>query len=152
MDYNFKSMSDNDVLILIKEATRELDRRAVINNAESHLINITSQVYNAKGGDGQEWSQPSGAHDAYPIEAIVMHNKKTWSSLISGNAFEPGVSGWREVVEEGVVSDFVQPTGSHDAYALGDRVRFEGEVYESLLNANVWSPTAYPRGWKLILD
>lgn len=46
-----------------------------------------------------------------------------------------------------------QPTGAHDAYKIGDRVHFPaitGSVYESLINANVWSPTVYPAGWKVI--
>lgn len=45
---------------------------------------------------------------------------------------------------------WVQPSGAHDAYALGDRVSFNGKNYESLINANVWSPSAYPDGWKEI--
>lgn len=43
-----------------------------------------------------------------------------------------------------------QPTGGHDAYQIGDRVSFEGSDYESVIDANVWSPTAYPAGWKQI--
>lgn len=50
----------------------------------------------------------------------------------------------------GVIPDWVQPTGAHDAYNIGDRVTFNGQVYESLINANVWSPTDYPQGWQLI--
>lgn len=46
--------------------------------------------------------------------------------------------------------EWVQPTGGHDAYNTGDRVTFEGQVYESLIGANVWSPTGYPAGWTLI--
>jgi hypothetical protein len=45
---------------------------------------------------------------------------------------------------------WVQPVGSHDAYNIGDRVTFEGSNYESLINGNVWSPTAYPQGWQQI--
>lgn len=44
-----------------------------------------------------------------------------------------------------------QPTGAHDAYQIGDRVHFptiNDPVYESLINANVWSPTIYPQGWR----
>ena len=44
--------------------------------------------------------------------------------------------------------DFVQPTGSHDAYNKGDKVTFEGKHYESLIDGNVWSPKDYPQGWK----
>ena len=46
--------------------------------------------------------------------------------------------------------EWAQPTGSHDAYNTGDRVLFEGKTYESLIDANVWSPTSYPQGWKEI--
>lgn len=38
----------------------------------------------------------------------------------------------------------------HDAYNTGDRMTFEGAVYESLIDANVHSPAAYPAGWQLI--
>ena len=52
--------------------------------------------------------------------------------------------------EENAVPEWIQPQGSHDAYNTGDRVMFEGGVYESLIDANTWSPTAYPAGWQLI--
>ena len=51
------------------------------------------------------------------------------------------------------ILDFVQPTGAQDAYQTGNQVYFpagSGIVYESLIDANVWSPTGYPVGWKLI--
>ena len=51
----------------------------------------------------------------------------------------------------GVIPDWVQPTGAHDAYQMGDKVRFEGKIYESLINANVWSPTVYPAGWQEVV-
>lgn len=50
----------------------------------------------------------------------------------------------------GQVAEWVQPTGAQDAYNTGDRVLFNGSTYESLINANTWSPTAYPAGWQLI--
>ena len=55
---------------------------------------------------------------------------------------------WLKVAPAGVIPDFVQPTGAHDAYKIGDKVKFNGKTYESLINANVYSPLAYPRGWK----
>ena len=48
---------------------------------------------------------------------------------------------------------WVQPTGAHDAYQIGDRVHFpdaDSPVYESLIANNAWSPSAYPQGWQLI--
>lgn len=43
--------------------------------------------------------------------------------------------------------EWVQPTGSQDAYMTGDKVTFEGEHYISLIDNNVWSPKDYPQGW-----
>ena len=53
-------------------------------------------------------------------------------------------------VGEGEYPEWVQPTGSQDAYNKGDKVTFEGKHYESLIDGNVWSPSAYPQGWKEI--
>ena len=44
--------------------------------------------------------------------------------------------------------EFVQPTGAHDAYNKGDKMTFEGKHYISLMDGNVYSPTAYPAGWQ----
>jgi hypothetical protein len=45
--------------------------------------------------------------------------------------------------------EFVQPTGSHDAYMTGDKVTFCGLRYVSLIDYNTYSPVAYPAGWQL---
>lgn len=50
----------------------------------------------------------------------------------------------------GVIPEWVQPTGAHDAYNTGDRVLFGGQIYESIIDANVWSPADYPAGWQLV--
>lgn len=47
-----------------------------------------------------------------------------------------------------------QPGGAYDAYNVGDRVLYpdaSGKVYESTINGNVWSPDAYPQGWKEVV-
>ena len=48
--------------------------------------------------------------------------------------------------------DFVQPTGAHDAYQTGDIVKYNGQLYESTIDNNVWSPDTYPQGWKLYTE
>lgn len=45
--------------------------------------------------------------------------------------------------------EFVQPTGAHDAYMIGDKVTFNGQHYTSIIDNNVYSPAAYPAGWRL---
>jgi hypothetical protein len=59
---------------------------------------------------------------------------------------------WKEVQGE-EIPVWVQPTGAHDAYNIGARVHYPtitDPIYESLINGNVWSPVAYPSGWRLV--
>ncbi|MGB4589494.1 MAG: carbohydrate-binding protein [Clostridiaceae bacterium] len=58
---------------------------------------------------------------------------------------------FKVIQPEGVNPDWVQPTGAHDAYDLGEKIVFFGKTYESLISSNTYSPTAYPAGWKLIV-
>ena len=112
-----------------------------------------------------KWVQPCGATDAYNKGDIVDYNDVKYISTIDANVWAPDVYGWK-VYDDGStdpvepdtpstdddIKDFVQPTGSHDAYAKGDKVRYEGKVYESLIDSNVYSPAAYPAGWKEISE
>lgn len=49
-----------------------------------------------------------------------------------------------------IIPEWKQPTGGHDAYKKGDKVTFEGKVFESLIENNAYSPDAYPQGWKAL--
>ena len=42
-----------------------------------------------------------------------------------------------------------QPTGAHDAYNTGDVVNYNGTLYRSTIDGNVYSPDAYPAGWEV---
>lgn len=42
-----------------------------------------------------------------------------------------------------------KPAGAHDAYAAGDIVEYNGTLYKSLINGNVYSPDEYPAGWEI---
>ena len=60
---------------------------------------------------------------------------------------------WTEVAEPGTIPVWRQPTGAQDAYNTGDKVHYptaDDPVYESLIDANVYSPEAYPAGWQVV--
>lgn len=50
--------------------------------------------------------------------------------------------------ESQVIAEFKQPTGAHDAYNKGDKVSFEGKIYESKIDSNTFSPSSFPDGWE----
>ena len=43
--------------------------------------------------------------------------------------------------------EWVQPTGAHDAYNIGDKVTYNGQHYVCTSNGNVYAPDVY--GWQL---
>lgn len=50
-------------------------------------------------------------------------------------------------VSESGYPEWVQPLGASDAYNTGDIVSYNGVLYESTVDGNVWAPDAYPAGW-----
>ena len=50
-------------------------------------------------------------------------------------------------VTSGGYPEWVQPLGASDAYNTGDIVSYNGTLYQSTIDANVWAPDAYPAGW-----
>ena len=55
------------------------------------------------------------------------------------------VSLYVEVTPAGVIADWVQPTGAHDAYQTGDKVMHNGQVWQSTVDNNTWEPGVH--GW-----
>ena len=92
---------------------------------------------------------------------------KTWCSTIDNNVWAPSgyPQGWDEVGAEDTTiepepapepedpaetyPEWVQPEGAHDAYNIGDRVTYNGKVYESTMDVNVWVPGV--AGWTAVL-
>jgi len=71
------------------------------------------------------------------------HNsQESWTPLAAASL-------WAKVLipDQEVIPDWEQPD-STNAYQIGDKVRFEGKVYENLIDNNVWSPAAYPTSWR----
>lgn len=147
---NLNELSNYELDILRRDVEFEQKRRKTLASAPAQADEIARRYREATGAqDGDPWVQPQGAHDAYPEGSIVTHNGETWINLTPANVWEPGVSGWREFTEEEVgPAKWVQPSGAHDAYNVGDLVTFEGEVWESIIDGNIWSPFDNPEGWK----
>ena len=45
-------------------------------------------------------------------------------------------------------SEWVQPTGAHDAYNTGDKVSYNGKRYVCTIDANTYAPDVY--GWEIV--
>lgn len=131
------------------------------NSQAEYTPEVATSLYKRVGisEDGTAmWIQPAGATDAYNTGDIVMYNGVKYISAIDNNVWSPDVYGW-DVYEENMkndeiiesdIADFVQPTAAHDAYKKGDKVRYNGAIYESIVDNNIYAPNVYPDGWKEI--
>src|SRR5699024_2466022 len=149
---DIRDASDAELRRLKTMIDGELSRRETLANAGRAMDDIARSVLAAQGQtDGGEWVQPTDATNAYQKDWTVTHDGKTWVSLTPANVRQPGLSGRREVSEEGTgAAEWVEPTGAHDASQTRDTVTFERQEYVSLIDRNTWSPTAYPQGWEKI--
>lgn len=48
--------------------------------------------------------------------------------------------------------EYVQPTGAHDAYHVGDKITYNGKKYICKLDNCVWSPVEYPSAWEEVVE
>lgn len=151
ISYGINSVGDIQLYQVLQEHTSQ----------EQYTPDVANSLYKAIGIDASGipiWVQPLGATDGYTKGDIVMYNNKKWQSDIDANVWQPGVYGWTEISDGGStepdtpstdnIKEFVHPTGAHDAYKKGDKVKYNGKIYESLIDGNVYSPDAYPSGWK----
>ena len=105
----------------------------------------------------RNWIAPTGAHDMYKQGEWMIFTDGKYYECLNDTAYSPTdySSAWRadgvEPEPELSIPEFVQPTGAHDTYKKGDKVSFNGKIYESLIDANTYSPSAYPLGWQEIV-
>lgn len=96
---------------------------------------------------------------AYYTGDLVMDGEQEYECVqphASQEGWEPHATPalWKVHEEDGDgIPVWSQPTGAHDAYKTGDKVHYptiDDPVYESTMDANVYSPEAYPQGWQLV--
>lgn len=76
-------------------------------------------------------------------------SQKTWEPDVAPSLFAKVLIVKDDNGEQVDIPEWVQPE-STNPYMTGDKVKFKGAVYESVIDNNVWSPTDYPSGWKTV--
>lgn len=148
-DVDWSTLTDDELAQCQLDISAEQEQRSLLVYIPQQIAALNQEYLDAEGTEpGEPWRQPQGAHDAYPKDWVVTHQDKTWASLVDANVWEPPTN-WREQTVEGQYPEWVQPMGAQDAYNKGDRVHYtplDGD-YESVIDANTWSPQDYPAGW-----
>lgn len=88
-----------------------------------------------------DYSYATLADRVKAIETWQREVEERLDKLESGSSTEPG-----EPADEW--PEYVQPTGAHDAYHVGDKITYNGKHYTCIYEGCVWTPDTYPQGWK----
>lgn len=117
--------------MLTKEQMEELEQLARENAvAENSYAPLQEQINNANIRMDN-------------LEARIVALEKTET----GEDTEP-----EEPIKTEEYSEYVQPTGAHDAYKIGDKITYNGKKYICKLDGCVWAPDIYPAGWQEVVE
>src|SRR5699024_8964043 len=82
------ALDDPALAQLRVDVLTELERRETLASAPERADRIARDYLGASGtAEGEEWVQPSGAHDSYPQGWEVVHEGVRYRSLIPGNVW-----------------------------------------------------------------
>lgn len=152
------SESEQAIKTLDIEADQATEFRAAINDM---LVSLTDEAADKNKILFPLWS---GDGIAYAVGDRIRYNnvlykvlqahtsQSDWTPAAAASLFATVIDVVVDEdgeVDENAIAEWVQPD-STNPYMTGDRVMFEGSVYESTIDNNVWSPATYPAGWILI--
>lgn len=91
----------------------------------------------------------------YKVDDIFQYEGKLYKVIQEHTSQENWIPSelpalYLSLMPENVIPEWVQPTGAHDAYNIGDKVIYGGKIYESIIDGNTWSPVDHPQGWELV--
>jgi chitodextrinase len=80
-------------------------------------------------------------HNDVLYKVLTAHTSQaTWTPDVSPSLFAVVL-----IPDEDVIPEWVQPD-STNPYMIGDKVTYNGKIYISIVDNNVWAPDAY--GWE----
>lgn len=125
------------------------------------LVDMLNKIaeYYVKGNlskDEKEELEEEARTNANPVNSYAPLEEQLNALIVRVDALKNKVKELEGASEEDPTEpveeypEYVQPTGAHDAYKVGDKITYNGKHYECIFDNCVWTPDAYPQGWKLI--
>ena len=152
MDLN--ALTDAELDDLRIEVLTEQERRGTLAQAPTQAEALATAYATAIGRkDGDPWTQPTGAHDAVPLDRTVTLDGKTWRSLHPANVWRPDPSSRYWEVVSGEPSP--EPWSAGTYYRINHKVTYNGQTWNCThehLGQVGWEPGAAGMHavWKLI--
>ena len=126
----------------------------ILNNRNYELVDILNKIdefyiQDSLTKEQKEELEEEARQNANPVNSYVDLQTQIDKLADKVTALEnkQESTGSEEPAEE-EYPEYVQPTGAHDAYKVGDKITYNGKKYECIYNGCVWTPDIYPAGWK----
>ena len=148
------TLTDDEARDFLAAVYAEVQRRDTLASAPAQAEALAATYAAAIGRkDGDPWTQPTGAHDAYAKGITVTHGGKTWESLTPANVWRPDPSSryWEVVSGE----PGPEPWSAGTYYRIDNKVTYNGQTWNCThehLGQVGWEPGAAGMHavWKLI--
>lgn len=96
-EFEIGVLYEKDMVVIYNEKKYEVIQRHI--SQADWTPDVATSLFVEVKEIGEEWKQPTGAHDTYRIGDIVTYGGKQYKSLIDNNAYSPEEypAGWEEV-------------------------------------------------------
>ena len=133
------SLADDD--LVETKNTYQIKLRSISDGAALKM----PEVFPHWNGNSKEYAKDDKVlYDGVLYKVLQNHtSQEGWTPTSAPSLFA------KVLTSEGEILEWEQPS-STNPYMKGDKVKYNGKVYESLVDNNVWSPDGYPAGWKLV--
>lgn len=128
-------------------STQQTEYQSNIATLSDDVALLIPEVYPAWSGNGVEYKKDMRVtYNTVLYKVLQDHtSQETWTPTDAPSLFVKVLTSDNEIL------DWEQPSADN-AYMKGDKVKYNGKVYESLIDNNVWAPDAYPAGWKEVTE
>lgn len=139
-----------------KPTGARLDRNEAAQDTVNSILFVTlaedGLIDSVTAGEHIDLFSPWGSGIAYESGKYVSYNGKLYRCITAHTSQDDwtpdaAVSIWQQIADPSdPCPPWSQPIGAHDAYDMGARVTYNGQRWQSTINANVWQPGVY--GWE----
>lgn len=141
------SLFDTIIEVQNKEQSLTKIGKIVANNITDDAVALTLQEFYDIWKAGETYNVGRYLQYSNTLYKVIQQHtsQETWTPDVATSIYA------KVLVDPSgeTILDWVQPD-STNPYMIGDKVRFEGAVYECVIDNNIWNPVNYPTGWKLI--